>query len=146
MKPSLSAFQFALIAALCYGINGPLQKLAIRDGASMYGISLMYGAGIMLFGIHQAGKIEFFHSVPSFLYATLMGISGGYALQCISKAYGLSGGSVSLVGLTVASFPIISIAFGFAIFNEGTRLQIARFFLGVVLVCFGLYFALTSSK
>ncbi|GEM_PF-5142020 len=143
MNFRLTAFQLALIACICYGLNGPLQKLGLKMGASPQGVSLLYATGIALFAIPRSGKIELFHSPTALLVIVVMGLSGGFALRCISDAFALADGKVSTVALTVACFPLISIIVGKVLFGEDA-IKDVRFLIGFMFVAIGLYLAITS--
>jgi len=112
-------------------------------GASPQGVSLLYATGIALFAIPRSGKIEFFHSPMAFVVILVMGLSGGFALRCISDAFALADGKISTVALTVSCFPLISIIASKILFNENA-IEDVRFLIGFMFVAVGLFLAITS--
>lgn len=136
---------YALIAAICYGLGSPFFKMASNNGASGAGVSLMYGIAATLL-CYFGGQTTFFGTGKGFAFASMTGLAFGIALFMVSKAVAMPTGYVSLIGVIVAAYPLISTAIGLVFLSEADKFKLTPLLIGSALVVAGLALITMSAK
>jgi drug/metabolite transporter (DMT)-like permease len=132
---------FSLIAVLCYGFCGPLQKKTYNFGGSIYAAQIMYGIGIAVIGIIGI-KGQSFTNSKGIVYAILFGIAGGIGMKSVSLAFFSAGANVANIAITVGLFPLVTVILSFFWLKE--QIAWGRFSLAVLFGIMSIYLAVTS--
>lgn len=136
----------AIIAAICYGVGGPLMKLAGQHGATPNGLAFMYALGAALFAVNWTSQTVLFSSVRGVWFALAMGVLFGLAFRTISLAFTLPTGYISIVLVAAAAYPLISSVIGLTLLGEADKVLLTRLVIGSLLTILGVYLVSTSIK
>lgn len=141
-----SPLLLATVAALFYGLGGPVMKLACNHGATPCGISLMYGGAAVVLSLNYWGSTVLFSTPKGLWYSALTGILFGIALVALTKAATLPTGYISVIAVVVATYPLISNLIGLLFLGEAAHTNVSRLIVGACVVVLGLYLVGTSSQ
>ena len=136
----------ALIAALFYGLGGPVMKSAGIAGATPSGLAFMYALGAAVVAVNWTGQTTLFSSSKAAILALLMGLMFGLAFRALAHAFTLPTGYLSIVLVISASYPLVSSVCGLIFFDEASRMILPRIILGSLFVVGGVYLVGTSLK
>lgn len=141
-----SAVCLSLIAAICYGISGPLMRIASQAGATPYGLALCTAIGMALVSINWTSPTILFTSNRAIGLAILIGIILGVAFRAVSQAFSLPTGYVSLICIIMALHPLISSFIGLCFMDEASKVILPKMIFGSLLVVGGIILVVTSVK
>lgn len=136
----------AIVAAFCYGIGGPLMKLAGQNGATPNGLAFTYALGAAIFAVNWTGQTTLFNSPLGAWLGLAMGILFGLAFRALALAFTLPTGYISVVLVAAAAYPLISSAIGLTFLGEAGKVFLPRLLVGSFATVVGVYLVSTSIK
>ncbi len=137
-----SPIALAAIVAICYGIGGPMTKYAINMGASLPALGIAYALGLL---VATAGATYLYGVKPDVMlgsatgikWAGLAGLVFGTAYVLIIKAFELPDGHLSIVGIVIASYPILTTGIALYFLGEASKVNLWYIIPGTLLTVGG---------
>lgn len=136
----------AIVAAICYGLGGPLMKIAGQSGATPSGLCLMYALGVAMVCVNVKGPTLLFQSPRAILPAIAMGLLCGLASRAITRAVTLPSGQISVVLVISSCYPLLSSAIGLSFLGEASRVVLPKLAIGSLLIVGGVILVSTSQR
>ncbi len=137
-----SPIALAGFAALCYGIGGPLMKHASNTGASLPTLGIAYALGLLI----ATAAATYAYDMKSgallgtpagMKWASLAGLVFGISYVALIKAFELPDGHLSIIGIIIASYPILSSGIAILVLGEASRVNLWYIIPGTLLTVAG---------
>ena len=136
----------AIIAAICYGLGGPLMKMANQAGATPSGLGLMYAIGAAIACLNPKGQTVLFTNSRAILPSMMLGLLFGLAFRALARAITLPTGQMSIVLVIASTYPLLSSAIGLSFFGEASRVILPKLAIGSLLIVGGVILVGTSQR
>lgn len=143
---------WALVASICFGLSGPIAKLALDKGLSPQGYNIIYGVclgGIAIVSIITRESMTLANCFPnysSFLYGIIAAIICGIGFIASSHSMAHPDAKISIVIVLFATYPVISSTIGLTFFGEARHVSLPMLITGIVMVIGGGLLVINSIK
>ncbi len=144
----MKAILLSLVAAIGFGLAGPLAKIAFNKGLQANGLIYSYALCLMLLTFvgngTQKGIGSVFPTTGSLVWGLVAGLVAAIGFKATSSALAIPDSMVSIVTVLSAAYPLISIAISIPLFDE--KMIMTRFLPGSLMIIGGVYLVSTSTK
>jgi len=145
----MQAIIFSVIAALGYGLCGPVAKIALNKGMHANGFVFIYGLALMVISlptVTNGGFQTLFPNSSALWFGVASGILCAIGLKFQAEAFAIPTSLVSVVTIIAATYPLISSAISLPFLGEAEKVIIPRLLMGASLILAGGYLTATSIK
>lgn len=143
----MKAILFSLLAALGFGLAGPISKLAFNKGLQTNGLVYSYAFGLILLTFLSGTPKGFsatFPTTASLVWGLVAGLVCAIGFKASAMALAVPDSLVAVVAVLSATYPVISIAVSIPLFDE--KLIMTRFIPGAIMIMGGVYLVSSSTK